>query len=134
MANAPLEHASAGGQGGVLTKRSDLRLYRQAIEGGYNIAPEVRQEIVAVARGIMNSRPDVVDGVVMCRDQLSAAKVLLAADKMDMDVEHAAKEAEKPGEQHLHLHGELATMTVDELRAYRERIRADLAQGRIVQS
>ena len=124
MANAPLEYASAGGQGGVLTKRSDMVLERKAIKGGYNLSPEQRQDIVARAHEILMAAPEEITDRegntvgVSYRDQLGAAKVLLAADKMDLDVANAAQDAEKPGEQHLHLHGELATMNANELRAY----------------
>lgn len=91
MANAPIEYASAGGQGGALTKRGDLRLYRQAVEGGYNIPPEIRQEIVETAHQILNAGPSFdKEGNRNYRDVLSAAKVLLACDKMDLEVEKMA--------------------------------------------
>lgn len=102
MANAPLEYASAGGQGGVLTKRSDMVLERKAIKGGYNLSPEQRQDIVARAHEILMAAPEEItdrDGNtvgVSYRDQLGAAKVLLAADKMDLDAEHMAR-ADKSG-------------------------------------
>lgn len=49
------EAVSAGGQGEILANpapsRSDLRLVRKAINGGYNLTPEQRQLIVARAKG-----------------------------------------------------------------------------------
>jgi len=79
--------------------RSDLRLFRQAINGGYNLTPEMRAEIVAVAREILNSPPSIgKDGAVSNRDQIAAAKVLLAADKMDLDaLKVAVDESKQPG-------------------------------------
>jgi hypothetical protein len=100
MAKA-IEYASAGGQGGTLAapSRSDLRMFRQAINGGYNLTPEMRAEIVAVAREILNSPPSIgKDGAVSNRDQIAAAKVLLAADKMDLDaLKVAVDESKQPG-------------------------------------
>lgn len=94
------EAVSAGGQGEILANptpsRSDLRLVRKAINGGYNLTPEQRQDIVRRAHEILLSPPELKigeDGAtldVSYRDQLAAAKVLLAADKMDMDVERLA--------------------------------------------
>jgi hypothetical protein len=117
MANAPTEYASAGGQGGILTKRSDLRLYRQAIEGGYNIPPDLRAEIIATAREIMRSAPSIdKEGNASHRDQLSAAKIILAADKLDMEAEKLAA-TQATTHNHLHLHGETATMSDEAIRA-----------------
>ncbi len=65
------------------------------------------------------------------RDIGTLTRSLVMMDKLDFEREKLAKESSKPPEQHLHLHGELATMTVDELRAYRQRIRADLAPRRV---
>lgn len=94
------EAVSVGGQGEILANpapsRSDLRLVRKAINGGYNLTPEQRQLIVARAVEILEAAPEVLadkDGHalgVSYRDQLAAAKVLLAADKMDLDVERLA--------------------------------------------
>lgn len=94
------EAVSAGGQGEILANpapsRSDLRLVRKAINGGYNLTPEQRQLVVARAVEILEAAPEVLankDGHalgVSYRDQLAAAKVLLACDKMDLDVERLA--------------------------------------------
>lgn len=65
------------------------------------------------------------------RDIGTLTRSLVMMDKLDFEREQAAKDKPPAAEQHLHLHGDLATMTVDELRAYRERIRADLALRRI---
>lgn len=120
----PLEYASAGGEGGVWGRRSDMVLERKAIKGGYNLSPEQRAAIVERAFAILQSKPEEItdnDGNVLgvsFRDQLSAAKVLLAADKMDLE---AAKMATETPEQHLHLHGGPAQMFQDVINAIRER-------------
>ena len=129
MANAPLDYASAGGQG-VLDQprltRSDMVLIRKAVIGGYNLTPEQRQKVVARAAEILDAAPEEItdkEGNVVgvsYRDQLGAAKVLLAADKMDMDVERMAKEPAP--ENHLHLHSEASAMTTQEIRAELSRI------------
>lgn len=90
--------ANAGGQGVLDTRpsRSDLVLFRKAVNGGYNLTPEQRQKIVARAAEILESPPEVhyddegnITGASY-RDVLGAAKVLLACDKMDLEAEKAA--------------------------------------------
>jgi hypothetical protein len=68
-------------------------LFRRAIKGGYNLTPEQRQRIVQRASEILDAPPELAtakDGEalgVSYRDQLAAAKVLLAADKLDLEAE-----------------------------------------------
>lgn len=102
---------------------------RTAIVGGYNLTPEQRQLIVSRAAEILQASPEAIedgDGVtvgVSYRDQLGAAKVLLAADKLDLEAIKLALEERKgeTPEQHLHLHGGPAQMFQDVIKAIRER-------------
>lgn len=127
------EAVEVGGSGGVLAQarlsRSDLQLVRKAVNGGYNLTPEQRQDIVRRAHEILMSPPELIIGKdgekldVSYRDQIAAAKVLIAADKMDMDVERLAKEPAP--ENHLHLHADASAMTTEEIRAELGRIIAE---------
>lgn len=126
MANAPLEHASAGGQG-VLDQprltRSDMVLIRKAVIGGYNLTPEQRQKVVARAAEILDAAPEEItdkDGNVVgvsYRDQLGAAKVLLAADKMDLDVERGVSENQTNVQVNVQNGLDLSKLTPEQLRA-----------------
>lgn len=91
------EFATGGGQGVIepMPSRSDLRLYRKAIIGGYNLTPEQRANIVQVAEQVLNAGPCITENGISYRDALAAAKVLLACDKMDIEVE---KMAQGPGD------------------------------------
>jgi hypothetical protein len=60
------------------------------------------------------------------RDIGTLSRALIAMDKLDFEREKLAHGAQ-PQHNHLHLHGELATMSAEELREYRNRIRRDIA-------
>ena len=136
MASKPIEYAS-GGQG-VLDSppsRSDLVLQRSAVRGGYNLTPEQRALIVARACEILEAPPEILEDKdgntygVSYRDQLGAAKVLLAADKMDLDVERLAiTRAQGPGgDKHLHLNApaEMFRELMNEVRTHQHPAEAD---------
>lgn len=92
------EPTQNGGQGVLDTRpsRSDLVLFRKAVNGGYNLTHEQRQKIVARAAEILESQPEIRyddEGNIIgasYRDVLGAAKVLLSCDKMDMEAEKLA--------------------------------------------
>lgn len=87
------------------------------------LSDEVRQALIVKMVGTMEE----------CRKRGDDNALKIYARLMGVLARFAeidAKAAQEPApQQHLHLHGELATMTADELRAYRERIRNDIATG-----
>lgn len=124
------EYATAGGSGGILAQpvlsRSDMVLIRRAVQGGYNLSAEQRQLIVARATEILEARPEVLedkDGNVVgvsYRDQLGAAKVLLAADKLDLEAEKMERAQAQPGTvNNVQINNgvDLSKLTVEQLRA-----------------
>ena len=71
-----------GGKGAVQLKPlTVLGIYRAAVNNGYNLTHEQRRAIVREAFCVLES-PD-----SEARERLSAAKVLLAADKLDLEAE-----------------------------------------------
>ena len=118
-----IEYASAGGQGDAIEprpSRSDLILYRKAIKDGYNLSAEQRARMVRVAEALLESADE--------RSQLGAAKVLLAADKLDLEVEKLATASapQTVNNTQINVGTDLAKMTDDQLRAY---IAARLGSG-----
>lgn len=72
--NGRMNGHSQGGQGGHI--RSEMKLAEIAIRDEYPIGPEIRQKIIDKAFGILI-------GSESERAQLSAAKVLIAADTLN---------------------------------------------------
>lgn len=80
--------ADQGGKGDVQLKRlTVLGIYRAAITNGYNLTREQRRAIVREAFCILE------DSESEKRERISAAKVLLAADKLDLEAERMARGA-----------------------------------------
>lgn len=115
-----------GGKGAVQLKPlTVLGIYRAAINNGYNLTHEQRRAIVREAFCVLES-PD-----SEARERLSAAKVLLAADKLDLEAEKLQRgvAASTVNNTQVNINGvdasatiqELAKLTPDQIRALRAR-------------
>lgn len=122
-------HGVEGGQPGPIELRQHLAIYRRAVRAGWPVSARQRQLVIDEGDRVLND-PD-----ASRRERINAAKLILAAEGQNIKLDDQAlklfiADRQSPKqEQHLHLHGELATMSADELRAYRKRIRADIASG-----
>src|SRR5690606_25316236 len=94
---------SSGGQGGPLYLKdgpgqtSDTRLIERAIRERWPIKPEYRTAIINRLLRIAVS-PETSD-----REAISASKAMIAADKINIDLETASQPKESHTHQHLHL-------------------------------
>jgi hypothetical protein len=68
--------------------RSDMRLYERALRQGWHIPTELRTEIIEMMRTIM------VDTTSTRRDRTAAARVLLQADRVELDAIRVAQGAQ----------------------------------------
>jgi hypothetical protein len=68
--------------------RSDMRLYERALRQGWHIPTELRVEIIEMMRKI------VVDPAATRRDRTAAARVLLQADRVELDAIRVAQGAQ----------------------------------------
>jgi hypothetical protein len=68
--------------------RSDMRLYERALRQGWDIPAELRTEIIEMMRKIMG------DATATRRDRTAAARVLLQANRVELDAIRVAQGAQ----------------------------------------
>ena len=68
--------------------RSDMRLYERALRQGWHIPARLRTEILTTMRQIMG------DTTATRRDRTAAARVLLQADRVELDAIRVAQGAQ----------------------------------------
>lgn len=121
MADGPID---AGGKGVVLKTPTLMGIYRTAVNNGYNLTAGQRKAIIREAFCILE------DGESDKRERIAAAKVLLAADKLDMEAEKIAlarEQGPREGDKHLHLNApaEMFRELMNEISAHQHPAEAD---------
>lgn len=113
MAKPPTD-AGDRGKGGVELKTPTLlNIYRAAINNGYNLTAAQRKAIVREAFCILED-PD-----SQKRERIAAAKVLLAADKLDLESEKLERGQAGGTTNNTQINNtiDLSGLTVEQLRA-----------------
>lgn len=103
---------SEGGKGALLKVPTTMIIYRAAVNNGYNLSPEQRRSVVREAACILE------DSQSTKRERVAAAKVLLAADKLDLEAEKLGRPAAQvTNNTQINVGADLSKLTVEQLRA-----------------
>jgi hypothetical protein len=97
-----IELETPGGQGEHLPSRSELRLQAQALRERWPIDPSVRAGMLRVAISMFDPE-NPTSAQIDDRTKVAAMKVVLAADRLNLQEQHLELDRQKAGEGVEHL-------------------------------